>query len=381
MFSAALTSTTQLFAEPAMQGLVIMAVGLLVFVVGMRMQPGEAGHLSSVIWPAASVATVPAVLMLIQVMPLGIVGLANPIWDSAAIALGRPLGGTISVDSGETLIALARYISAVGVLFAAAAVAVDRHRAEKLLFALVAVTTLVALMLLVIEFGSIALPNGLTWELTKVEMTDCAGLGIILAAGGAFHILDREKLKLTGRNKPPPRVPLAFIASLLSVAICCLALFLNATGSTFFAVICGALALVTAIITRRFQYGPWGYAAVASTVIVIAIAVLILQPGDVATDLTLAYASPPRASLISVTQRILAATGWVGTGAGTFDSILPIYRDIDELAVGSIAPTAAAAIAVEMGRPLLFVMLIGIIVLAFALLRGAIRRGRRSSIR
>jgi hypothetical protein len=96
-------------------------------------------------------------------------------------------------------------------------------------------------------------------------------------------------------------------------------------------------------------------------------------------DLTLAFATHAPAPLIAVTRRVLTETGWAGTGAGTFAAVLPIYRDIDALATGPIAPTAVAAIAVEMGRPFLWVILVAAIALAVTLLRGALRRGRDSS--
>ena len=79
-----------------------------------------------------------------------------------------------------------------------------------------------------------------------------------------------------------------------------------------------------------------------------------------------------------VTQRVLAETSWAGTGAGTFAAILPIYQGIDELAIGQVAPTAAAAIAIEMGWPIFWAMLMAAIALVFFLLRGALRRQRDS---
>ena len=82
--------------------------------------------------------------------------------------------------------------------------------------------------------------------------------------------------------------------------------------------------------------------------------------------------------LIEVTQRILADASWTGVGAGTFAAILPIYRNVDELATGSIAPTAAAAIAVEMGRPIFWAILMGAVALTLTLVCGALRRQRDS---
>lgn len=82
--------------------------------------------------------------------------------------------------------------------------------------------------------------------------------------------------------------------------------------------------------------------------------------------------------LIAITQRILTESGWAGTGAGTFAYILPIFRDMEELTSGQIAPTAAATIAVEMGRPFFWATLLAMVTLALTLLSGALRRHRDS---
>ena len=107
-----------------------------------------------------------------------------------------------------------------------------------------------------------------------------------------------------------------------------------------------------------------------------ATAAVAFQPGIRTLDLTVAFATQAPAPLIAVTQRVVSETAWTGTGAGTFAAILPIYRDIDELATGRVAPTAAAAIAVEMGRPFFWAILMAAIALALSLVRGALLRRR-----
>ncbi len=92
-------------------------------------------------------------------------------------------------------------------------------------------------------------------------------------------------------------------------------------------------------------------------------------------DLSLAFATRPSASLISLTQRILGDIPWTGIGAGNFAAITPIYRDIDD-APTTVAPTAAAAIAIELGRPMLWGIMVAITAGAMMLVRGAMRRGR-----
>ena len=151
---------------------------------------------------------------------------------------------------------------------------------------------------------------------------------------------------------------------------------MGATSQAYFAVACGVATLAVVVVTRRFSFGPWGYSAIISVALVVAIAAVAPRAGSRTMDLTLAFATRAPAPLIAVTQRVLTETGWTGTGAGTFAAILPIYQDIDELATGSAAPTAAAAIAVEMGRPFLWAILLAAIALVVTLLRGALLRRR-----
>src|SRR5262249_16179137 len=112
--------------------------------------------------------------------------------------------------------------------------------------------------------------------------------------------------------------------------------------------------------------------------VIVAAAVLAFRPNERMVDLSVAFADSPGAAIVGLTQRILAEAKWLGTGAGTFAAILPIYRDIGELAAGNVAPTAAASVAVEMGRPFLWASVLAGLVLTIVLLRGAIRRGRDS---
>jgi hypothetical protein len=74
----------------------------------------------------------------------------------------------------------------------------------------------------------------------------------------------------------------------------------------------------------------------------------------------------------------LADASWAGTGAGTFGDLIPIYRDLDDVIHGSAAPSAAATIAVELGRPALSAAVAIAIVAIVWLLQGALRRGRDS---
>jgi hypothetical protein len=66
-----------------------------------------------------------------------------------------------------------------------------------------------------------------------------------------------------------------------------------------------------------------------------------------------------------------------GSGAGTFAALLPMYVDIDDPPAAA-APTFAAQISIEMGRPAPLVATILAIAMVGMLLSGAFERGRDS---
>lgn len=367
-----------IFDGPIIHGLVTALAAISVAILSIRMRPGEARFLATVIWRLAVVAVFPALWMLIQVLPLQAVGLASPVWQSAAAALGRPLAGSISIDPGATLICFVRYVSGMAVVFIAAAVAVDRRRAERLFLSLVAATAVIALMSLVARFGDFTFLSNSTNGVAGDAATDCVGLGVILAGTAALHIFERSKSErpheagLAGWYRP------TFVACIVALAMCSSALIMGATSQVYYAVACGVVVLFTVAVIRHYSLGPWGISAITSIILFIAIAVFLLRSSDQSEYLTLAFATRAPPPLIAVTQRVLSDTGLTGTGAGTFSTILPIYQGIDELAIGPTAPTAAAALSVEMGRPFLGLTLLAAIVLVVTLSRGALRRLRDS---
>ena len=141
------------------------------------LRPGETEFLVSIIRPLAAVAAVPALWVLVQVLPLRV--LAHPIWKSAETALGHPVAGGISVDPGASVIALGQYLSVIAVAFLSAAVAVDRQRAEWILFALTAAVTAIALIMLTHD---LFFPGAWLAAFAREQAINCVGMGTIIAS-------------------------------------------------------------------------------------------------------------------------------------------------------------------------------------------------------
>jgi hypothetical protein len=169
-------------------------------------------------------------------------------------------------------------------------------------------------------------------------------------------------------------------ASLAAFAICALTLIFFGTFHAVFAAMFGLAILMAIVVSRRVGAGPLGVAAIAVAIVAVVVSLIATDPRVLTSDLTLAFASAPGPqSLVPITQQMLNDEKWAGTGAGTFEILVPIYRGIDDSAAGSAAPTAAAAMAVEFGRPVVWFAVLAAFVALLVLLQGALSRGRDSS--
>jgi hypothetical protein len=67
-----------------------------------------------------------------------------------------------------------------------------------------------------------------------------------------------------------------------------------------------------------------------------------------------------------------------GAGAGTFAALARIYREMNDPPSESVASTAAATFAIELGRPMLWLIVAATGVSILVLLRASLHRGRDS---
>src|SRR4029078_8736559 len=173
---------------PFVHGLIAAAAAVSIAVIVLRIRPGEAGFLSALIRPIIYVSALPALWMIIQLMPVQIPGLAHSVWTSATAALGVPLTETISIDPGATLVALVGYTSIIAIALTAAAVSIDRARAQWILFALVAAATASASIAIAAKSGLFSfISSGKASEQSAITLTTVAGLGVILSLAAGLH--------------------------------------------------------------------------------------------------------------------------------------------------------------------------------------------------
>jgi hypothetical protein len=358
-------------------GLILAIVAIGIAIAALSTRPGEAGRLVELLWPVAIIAFIPAIWISIQIVPISITGWAHPGWTSAAAALGRSIAGTISIDIGATVLSLSRYFCFMGVVLLSTAVSIDRTRAHLILMLLTGVTTLIAAELMSYHLGYFrSFLDEFGDAVKHAEALDSAALGLILSASLGICAFERYETRRTSAERKLAKLALVLIACAVAFAICLVALLLDWDGIVLCGISYGLGTLISVAAIRRLRIGRLGRYGFLSFGILGAVGFIATTPGVQDADLTLAWSSPASGS-DAIAQRILSDVTWTGTGAGTFGFLSPIYRTADETGA-SAAPTAAASTLIELGRPMLLVVVSLILLGIWMLIHGALRRGRDS---
>jgi hypothetical protein len=350
-------------------GLLAEVLAIALVIAARSLRSGETGFLIAIIrWPLA-LSALPALWILIQALPLHL--FAHPVWQSAAAGLAHPLASAISVDPGATIIALGQYLSMVAAAFLAAAVAVDRQRAEWVFFGLIIATTAIALMALVHE---LFFPSSWLSACAQQQAIDCGAIGTIIASAACVRALERYEMRQAAHGAASA-LRSSFVAPCAALAICAAAVLFPATMPTAFATAYGLFAFVCVMLIRRLDLGVLGITGLAVTAIGVAILLLAAHPSERGTSMFLSFATSP-AALTSLSQHVLDDAPLVGTGARTFLALAPVYREINDPQPACTAATAAATFAIELGRPMLWLIILGTLAAVVVLLRDALQRGR-----
>jgi hypothetical protein len=356
------------FNGPLERASVALAAAVALAAVGVFVRVGEGGHLSKLLRPWALAVAVPAFWMLIQALPIPLSSLAHPIWASAAVGLDAPLIGAISIDPGMTLVALGRYLFAIAILCVVTAIAIDRRRAEWTLYLLTGTTAVLAGALLAVGVVN----NNLSGS-TVASLSAGAALGLIISAAMTFHLAERLEMQRDRIHGASETSAAALTAALIACALCGFAVIRSSPGPVIFAAACGLALLALIVAARRLGVGPGIAAVLVAGGLIVAVTAAV-STSDRKGDPLVRFAAGP----ISVFERMMADTGPAGSGAGTFSALLPIYGSVDDVASNAPVPTTAAALVIELGRPMWVAIMMLAITAATLLFRAAMLRGRDS---
>jgi hypothetical protein len=354
----------------------LVAIGLVIAANGLR--PNEVVQLRVLIPAIAIWGVMPPTLMAFQAVPLPIASrLPHSVWQSASAALGQPIMGSISVDTGSTLLSLCRYFAWLGVLLLSCTVAVDRQRAEKLLFAATAVTAVIAFLLIANDALGLAWLDKQLDPVARGGALGAAVLGIILSATCGIRAYERFETRQASGGHSLRTLTSNMLVSSGAFAVCAAAVALADKGNTLLAATAGLATLLGTVFVRRFGLGRIGAFAVVLGGCALAVWIVADTMREGRADFTVRFAVSPLPSS-AITERMLTGSRWIGTGAGTYHALAPIYREPSDPVGVLEPPTAAAGIAVEWGRPLLWVAAIVAVTLVGILLRAGMNRGRDS---
>jgi len=358
-------------AEPMVLAIATAVTMSLAIIIGCSLRSDESRQLASIL-PMVAIAILPAIWIVIQILPWGNSQWAHPVWQSAATALGSPVLGSLSIDPGRSLLALCNYLLVLGIVLVVAAVAIDRDRAKWILLTLTVATTLIAALLMLQEWQVVKLLGDANARAANNAASDSVALGAVLCATATARAVDPYERARSGSLAPP--VP-AVVASLAAFALCVVALVASGTNQQLCALGLGLGTLLAGAVLRYFRLGSWGVAGAAAAMILAAASIIAAQPRVYTLDPTLAFATAAPESL-SVAQRMLADGGWAGSGAGTFSVLVPLYRDLGDSGSDVVPPTAAAGLAIELGYAAAWAAFLLAVVAVLFLLRGASIRGR-----
>ncbi len=359
-------------------GLLTAYVAVMVLTVGLSIRPGEAGFLSGIIRPAAILALIPAIWIIIQCLPMPFNGVRHPIWISAEAALGRPLWGYISINPGDTLLALARYFSACGLFFVATAVSIDRQRAEVMLWSLSAVTASLALLLTVHNLGGFVFLGEISSTGTRAAITTAAMLGAVFSCATLIYAIERFETRRTRADFSRTFFTMTIVLAIVSIIVTFSTVLLFTSKPAVFAAISGVGTFVLLIGFRRIGLGAKMGFVLAAIAIAVPLSIIARDLFVSSPDLSLRFLTSAPSSTIALVQRMIADSSWAGSGAGTYAALLPIYHDTANPVTASVAPTTMAGLLIELGRPAMWFSIVAALAIFAWLTRGALQRGRDS---
>lgn len=357
----------------AIQGAVAGVVALALAVMALSLRPGELEYLISAIRSVLPIAVIPVIWIEFQVFPVEII--AHPIWASTASALGHSVRSTISVDPGASIISLGQYITLAGDALLVASATVDRRRAEIVLFTMTGATTIIALI--VLSHSRLLPMLSFSPDLNAKAMV-CVVLGGILACAAAIRTVERYETRYSNPQRSIPLLMLSFTYCVAAFTLC-LAVLLQQTSQTMTVVLlCSSTPLVCISIIRRFGLRIWGITAITVSFMGAAVLLIVSQPFARDKSPLLLFAISSQESQKALSQRVLEGAPALGTGAGTFAAIAPSYRQMGDPPTGPVASTTAANFAIELGRPMLGLILVSVIGSIAVLFKSALQRGRDS---
>jgi hypothetical protein len=342
----------------------VASVAFASAVASLRVGPAE--KLTRLLRPALGVALLtPLAWMVVQMAPIPLGWFSDPVWASTSAALDTSIAGSISIDTGATLLAVVRYCAVLATAVTAAALACDRRSAARALYLLTAIAGTVAASQITRDFGYFRWLHPSDSESGSVLI---AAIGIVVSCSVLIRLYGQHASK---KIVAQPWATIAFIGTTAGLFLCTLSLLISGDGAGLFAAFFGAGVPVALFAIRTWSLRIWGSLGVAAIAAMALVGFLAVTPFKTDVDPALALA-PDQSTAVEL---MLSNVPPLGTGAGSLQDILPIYRELN-LPTAPPNVTAATVIAGEMGKSFLWLLLGTLAIAAATLIRDSSRRRR-----
>lgn len=335
--------------------------------------------------------------MLFQLIPWSVGGIGHPAWGLTAQALGEQLWSPISVDLVATKLAILRHLILGGVFLSVYLVSRQRENAALFLgiligfFCFYAAYGLIRLTFQIDRIWWFPVPNVPYVTSTFIGQNTAAtyfGLGVIAVT--ALLVRSFNRVLETGKNLAGAERRESLVNALtwsfggLAVIwfLLVTALLLTASRGGILATL-GAIAVMLFLrtIRGRNKSGSLSRIVIASSLLLAVIAVVEVAGGQFVsrllisgiTDMDRYYAM--QAALTAALDHL-----WTGAGAGTFQSIFPLYRpaSLDATGFWSSSHSDYIDAVVGLGIPGFGALLLTLGHLAYRSLKGVMERRRDS---
>jgi O-antigen ligase len=348
--------------------------------------------------PAAAFAVV-VVWIVLQTQTWVPDALKAPAWARASELLGESLSGTISVNPGETRLALIRLLTALAVFLLALELGRESRWALRIVGAIAVAGAIHAVYALALaaagpEAAAYLLPPSLFKLKQEPELTGtfinrnhfAIYLGLCLVC--AWGLLLRELRGSMadqgydgGREAIAKGLGLANVVARYGVVLMPLSSALLWTGSRAGFFLTVAALLVTIFIERRRSHGSSLVMRAALAVAVAGIVLGLSTRGDLFGARLAGTSSADvesRLAVAKLTLRAIADEPLLGYGYGTFASVFPLYRD-DTISLWgrwTEAHNCYLEAMLGLGIPAAAALFLGLGAIVWRCLRGALVRKR-----
>ena len=276
------------FDTPMASLLLTLWTAVMLGITGMYVRSTEAEHVWKTVRILVPLAAVPAIWMVVQMLPTPF--LAHPIWQSAAAAFDASLSGKISADPGLTFQALLHYLTLLGIALTALCVAIDRRRAHHVLRALVAVTGLVTAAFIVISVGEFRPSEGLNSPGLDATFVTICNLGMLLSASLIISAIDQYQIRRQGTPLTGGMIG-EFCVGAAVFVICFATAAKYAPPLAFIAGLCSLLPVFLVAFLRHVRSHGWEKSIVVGIAVIVAAGIVVSRLEKGSGDITLRAAA------------------------------------------------------------------------------------------